>query len=114
MGQWAGLMGGVSDIVPYCSDHGIIRTLDLHVYLASVRGGNIYCLDREGKTRVMAVDPTEYRFKLALVKRKYDEVSIYDIMQWWSTHSFSGAPYGEDSQTSRTVGHCLPTAERLS
>ena len=62
------------------SDHGIIRTLDLHVYLASVRGSSIYCLDREGKTRVMSVDPTEYRFKLALVKRKYDEVQyIYCI-----------------------------------
>lgn len=39
-----------------------------------VRGSNVYCLDREGKTRVLTVDPTEYKFKLALINRKYDEV----------------------------------------
>lgn len=55
-------------------DNGIIRTLDLPVYLTAVKGGNVYCLDRECKTRVLNVDTTEYRFKLALVERKYDEV----------------------------------------
>jgi len=39
-----------------------------------VKGSNVYCLDREGKTRVLTVDPTEYKFKLALINRKYDEV----------------------------------------
>ncbi len=56
------------------SDYGIIRTLDLPVYITMVRGANIYCLDREVKTRVLTIDPTEYKFKLALVNRKYDEV----------------------------------------
>ncbi len=56
------------------SDNGIIRTLDIPVYLAAVKGPNIYCLDRECKTRVLSVDTTEYKFKLALVERKYDEV----------------------------------------
>jgi len=55
-------------------DHGIIRTLDLPIYITMVRGSNVYCLDREGKTRVLTVDPTEYKFKLALINRKYDEV----------------------------------------
>ena len=56
------------------SDHGIIRTLDLPIYITMVKGGNIYCLDRDAKTRVLTVDPTEYKFKLALINRKYEEV----------------------------------------
>lgn len=55
-------------------DNGIIRTLDQPVYLTRVKGKNVYCLDRDGKSRVMTIDPTEYRFKLALVRKNYDEV----------------------------------------
>ncbi|RAK96156.1 coatomer subunit alpha [Aspergillus ibericus CBS 121593] len=55
-------------------DNGIIRTLDQTVYLVKVKGRNVYCLDRNAKPRVMEIDPTEYRFKLALVKRNYDEM----------------------------------------
>lgn len=59
------------------SDHGIIRTLDLPIYVTRVRGNSVYCLDRECRPRVLNIDPTEYRFKLALVNRKYEEVSAY-------------------------------------
>ncbi|KAB8073691.1 coatomer WD associated region-domain-containing protein [Aspergillus leporis] len=55
-------------------DNGIIRTLDQTVYLVKVKGRNVYCLDRNAKPRILEVDPTEYRFKLALVKRNYDEM----------------------------------------
>ncbi|GFF51214.1 putative coatomer subunit alpha [Aspergillus udagawae] len=55
-------------------DNGIIRTLDHTVYLVKVKGRNVYCLDRNAKPRVLEIDPTEYRFKLALVKRNYDEM----------------------------------------
>ncbi|EAU38335.1 coatomer alpha subunit [Aspergillus terreus NIH2624] len=55
-------------------DNGIIRTLDQTVYLVKVKGRNVYCLDRNAKPRVLEIDPTEYRFKLALVKRNYDEM----------------------------------------
>ncbi|CAG8542349.1 5895_t:CDS:10, partial [Diversispora eburnea] len=55
-------------------DNGTIRTLDQPVYLTKVKGKNVHCLDRDGKTRVISIDPTEYRFKLALIKRNYDEV----------------------------------------
>ena len=44
------------------------------IYITMVKGSTVYCLDREGKTRVMTIDPTEYKFKMALVNRKYDEV----------------------------------------
>lgn len=51
-----------------------MRTLDQTVYLVRVKGRNVYCLDRNSKPRVLEIDPTEYRFKLALVKRNYDEM----------------------------------------
>lgn len=55
-------------------DNGIIRTLDQTVYLVKVKGRSVYSLDRYAKPKVLEIDPTEYRFKLALVKRNYDEM----------------------------------------
>lgn len=55
-------------------DNGIVRTLDTTVYLTRVKGRNVYCLDRAAKPKVLHVDPTEYRFKLALVKKNYSEM----------------------------------------
>nr|XP_042913225.1 coatomer subunit alpha-like [Parasteatoda tepidariorum] len=55
-------------------DHGIIRTLDVPIYITKVKDSNVYCLDRECRPRVLTIDPTEYKFKLALVNRKYEEV----------------------------------------
>ncbi|ORX48002.1 coatomer protein alpha subunit, partial [Hesseltinella vesiculosa] len=55
-------------------DNGIIRTLDQPVYLTRVKGRTLFILDRDGKARSISIDPTEYRFKLALIKRQYEEV----------------------------------------
>ncbi|VDM92463.1 unnamed protein product [Onchocerca ochengi] len=55
-------------------DHGIIRTLDVPVYMLAVRGEVLYCLNREAAPVEVPIDPTEYRFKLALINRRYDEV----------------------------------------
>ena len=55
-------------------DNGIVRTLEHVVYLVRVKGRSLYCLDRASKPKVLTIDPTEYRFKLALVKRHYDEM----------------------------------------
>ncbi|KAF2724378.1 Coatomer, alpha subunit [Polychaeton citri CBS 116435] len=55
-------------------DNGIVRTLEHTVYLVRVKGRSLYCLDRAAKPRTLTIDPTEYRFKLALVKRHYDEM----------------------------------------
>lgn len=55
-------------------DHGIIRTLDLPIYITRIKGNSVYCLDREARPRVLGIDPTEFKFKLALVNRKYEEV----------------------------------------
>ena len=40
--------------IKYClpnGDSGIIRTLDVPVYITKVFGSTIYCLDRDGKNR---------------------------------------------------------------
>ena len=55
-------------------DHGIIRTLYVPIYISKVQGSKVFCLDREARPRILNIDPTEYKFKLALVNRKYDEV----------------------------------------
>lgn len=55
-------------------DNGIVRTLEHTVYLVRVKGRTVYCLDRAAKPKTLTIDPTEYRFKLALVKRHYDEM----------------------------------------
>lgn len=55
-------------------DNGIVRTLDQTVYLVRVKARTVYVLDRKGKPKSMSIDPTEYRFKLALVKRNYEEM----------------------------------------
>jgi coatomer protein complex subunit alpha (xenin) len=55
-------------------DHGIIRTLDLPVYIVAVRGSRLYALNREAAPIELTIDPTEYRFKLALINRRYDDV----------------------------------------
>ncbi|OBT79472.1 coatomer protein complex, subunit alpha [Pseudogymnoascus sp. 05NY08] len=55
-------------------DNGIVRTLDQTVYLVRVKARTVYCLDRNGRPKVLNIDPTEYRFKLALVKRNYEEM----------------------------------------
>ncbi|XP_021917711.1 coatomer subunit alpha isoform X1 [Zootermopsis nevadensis] len=55
-------------------DHGIIRTLDLPIYITRVKGNQVFCLDRECKPRILNIDPTEFKFKLALINRKYDQV----------------------------------------
>lgn len=55
-------------------DNGIVRTLEHTVYLVRVKARTVYCLDRDAKPRTIPIDPTEYRFKLALVRRNYDEM----------------------------------------
>jgi hypothetical protein len=39
-----------------------------------VVGTTVFCLDREAKPRQLAIDPSEYTFKLALAQRRYDAV----------------------------------------
>jgi coatomer subunit alpha len=55
-------------------DNGIVRTLDQTVYLVRVKARSVYCLDRTATPKVLVIDPTEYRFKMALVKRNYEEM----------------------------------------
>ncbi|KAK1287208.1 Coatomer subunit alpha-1 [Acorus calamus] len=63
--------------IKYClpnGDSGIIRTLDIPIYITKVSGNTIYCLDRDGKNRSIVIDATEYVFKLSLIRKRYDHV----------------------------------------
>ena len=55
-------------------DSGIIRTLDMPIYITKIKGNQVYCLDRQCKTRVLPIDNTEFQFKVALVRRNIDQV----------------------------------------
>ncbi|KAK6917887.1 WD40 repeat [Dillenia turbinata] len=63
--------------IKYClpnGDSGIIRTLDVPIYITKVSGNTIFCLDRDGKNRAIVIDATEYIFKLSLFKKRFDHV----------------------------------------
>uniref|UniRef100_A0A0R0H183 Coatomer subunit alpha n=1 Tax=Glycine max TaxID=3847 RepID=A0A0R0H183_SOYBN len=63
--------------IKYClpnGDSGIIKTLDVPIYITKVVGNTIFCLGRDGKNKAITVDATEYIFKLSLLKKKYDHV----------------------------------------
>lgn len=55
-------------------DTGTIRTLDHPLYAQRVVGNQLFCLDREARPRILAIDTTEARFKLALANKKYGKV----------------------------------------
>ncbi|KAL2249766.1 UNVERIFIED_CONTAM: Coatomer subunit alpha-1 [Sesamum indicum] len=63
--------------IKYClpnGDSGIIKTLDVPVYITKIYGSTIFCLDRDGKNRPIIIDSTEYIFKLSLIRKRYDQV----------------------------------------
>ncbi|CAN4093930.1 unnamed protein product [Withania somnifera] len=63
--------------IKYClpnGDSGIIKTLEVPVYISKIYGNTIFCLDRDGKNRPIIIDSTEYIFKLALLRKRYDQV----------------------------------------
>ncbi|KAI0918559.1 hypothetical protein AcV5_002514 [Taiwanofungus camphoratus] len=63
--------------IKYClaqGDHGVICTLDNPVYLTRVKGKTVHCLDRAARPRTITIDPTEYRFKLALLRNNHEEM----------------------------------------
>ena len=39
-----------------------------------MNGNTVYTLDRDSKPREISIDPTEFKFKLALIERRYDQV----------------------------------------
>ncbi|KAL5726011.1 hypothetical protein ACHQM5_009084 [Ranunculus cassubicifolius] len=61
----------------YClpnGDSGIVKTLDVPLYITKVSRNIVCCLDRNGKNLPIAIDPTEYIFKLSLLRKKYDRI----------------------------------------
>jgi coatomer subunit alpha len=71
--------------VKYClpsGDTGTIRALDHPLYAVRVVKDQLFCLDREARPRVISIDATEARFKLALTQKRYGKV-----MQMVKQHS---------------------------
>ena len=70
--------------VKYClatGDTGTIRTLDTPVYAQRIVKNELFCLDREARAKVISIDTTEARFKLALAKKKVcDSFEFKDII----------------------------------
>ncbi|KAH3902677.1 probable Coatomer subunit alpha [Saccharomycodes ludwigii] len=63
--------------IKYCllnGDNGIIRTLENTLYTTRVQGKYVYALNRSGEVEILTIDPTEYRFKKALVNKNFPEV----------------------------------------
>lgn len=55
-------------------DSGIIKTLENTLYITRVYGKFVYTLNRDGEVEIVTIDPTEYRFKKALVNKNFPEV----------------------------------------
>ncbi|KAJ7841565.1 coatomer WD associated region-domain-containing protein [Mycena olivaceomarginata] len=55
-------------------DHGVICTIDNPMYLTRVKDKTVHCLDCSACPRTITFDPTEYRFKLVLLKNNYEEM----------------------------------------
>lgn len=66
--------GWVHRLTFFVRDHGVICTLDNPVYLTRVKGKTVHCLDRSARPRTITIDPTEFRFKLALLRNNYEEM----------------------------------------
>ncbi|KAJ1440961.1 WD40/YVTN repeat-like-containing domain superfamily [Sesbania bispinosa] len=70
--------------IKYClpnGDSGIIKTLDVPIYITKVVGKHIFCLGRDGKNKAITIDATEYVFKLSLLKKRYDHAMIAYLQQ---------------------------------
>ncbi|CAJ0947905.1 unnamed protein product, partial [Mesorhabditis belari] len=56
-------------------DSGIVRTLDVPLYLLATKNNSTcFACNREAQPVEVPIDATEYRFKLALINRRIDEV----------------------------------------
>ncbi|GMM28573.1 coatomer subunit alpha [Martiniozyma asiatica (nom. inval.)] len=55
-------------------DKGTLKTLEGTLYITKVSGTHCYCLNRNGEVEDIIFDPTEYRFKKALINKNFKEV----------------------------------------
>lgn len=55
-------------------DSGILRSLQNTMYVIKAQNESVACINRGGTVKVLKIDPTEYRFKRALVNNDFNEV----------------------------------------
>lgn len=56
-------------------DNGVLRTMEEITYVAEVSKSEVTLLTRRSSVEKVTIDPTEYRFKLALINRNFAEVA---------------------------------------
>lgn len=56
------------------SDVGTLKTVENTIYVTKIVGNHCYCLNRKGEVEDVVIDPTEYRFKKALINKNFKEV----------------------------------------
>ncbi len=95
--------------IKYClknGDNGIIKTIPEPVYVVKVKNNLIHVLTRHGKMQVIPFDPTEYRFKLALISRYISRSNCKELRRSIPSH--------QDFQPDGTIYNCLPAKEGVS
>lgn len=55
-------------------DNGVIRTLDIPIYIVAIWGPKLFCLDRTASPFEVSIDPAEYRFKVAVSNKNVEEM----------------------------------------
>ncbi|CAC38349.1 coatomer alpha subunit Cop1 [Schizosaccharomyces pombe] len=55
-------------------DTGVIKTLESTLYLVKAKGNMVFALNRAAEPVSFEIDPTEYLFKLALLRKDYEQV----------------------------------------
>lgn len=56
-------------------DNGVLRTMEEITYVAEVSKSEVTLLTRRSSVETVTIDPTEYRFKLALINKNFAEVA---------------------------------------
>lgn len=55
-------------------DNGIMKTLENTLYITKIASTQVFCLNRAGEVEIVTIDPTDFRFKRALVNKNFAEV----------------------------------------
>ncbi|WBW72142.1 coatomer alpha subunit Cop1 [Schizosaccharomyces osmophilus] len=55
-------------------DSGIVKTLESTIYLVRAKGDLVFALNRAAEPITIKIDPTDYLFKVALIKKDYEQV----------------------------------------
>lgn len=55
-------------------DRGILRSLEIPLYIVEVREDSVFCLNRDGAVRTVKINTVEFEFKQALRNQEFGKV----------------------------------------